>query len=330
MKINILFLLLILSNLSVFSKGNKLNDLVEIKEFETMVGPHPKALARLVWYVQKHGQLPGMNRLLLYGPPGTGKTKYAEEIARALNCNFLKMSGSNFINRYIGTGAANVKECFKKALFGGDDFSYQFNPNLPTVLFIDEVDVITHKSDETGEYKQAAAALWTELDNVKGNRNIFVIMATNNRDGIPATILNRLGTNQVVIDLPDPEKRRKLFKRYLNEDSDLKKDLNFLVKKSKGMSSRAIEDACGQAIEAADMDDEKLTKEILVDHLEKIQNPSDLNWIERVYKKLGENKEKVMLTTTGLSIIEVLSRIVSSNIKLFERSRPGINIIQAK
>lgn len=324
---NIIFVALLATlNLSVLSKSNKLNDLVEISDFKTMVGPHPKAFARLIWYVKKHGHIPKMNRLLLYGPPGTGKSKYAEELAKSLHCNFLKVSASEFINRYIGAGAASVKDYFKKALCGGEGF-YDFDPDLPTLLFIDEVDVITPKSGESGEYQQTAAALWTELDNVKGNGAILVVMATNNRDSIPVTILNRLGTNQVEVDLPDADKRRKLLDKYLGDNDHLKHNLELLIKKTKNMSSRSIEDACSQSIEAAAMDGVQLTEAIVLDHLKKIQNPSDLNFFERIYKRIGENKERLMLTTTMLSTVEVITRVVKN--LMVERSVPAFNLIQS-
>lgn len=298
---NLLFLCLIFSQIS-FSKNNQLNDLVEIKEIASMVGPHPKAISRLISYVKKENSLPMMNRLLLYGPPGTGKSKYAEEIAKTLNCNFYKVSASDFINKYVGAGAANVKECFSAALWGGEGFMWRYNPNLPTVLFIDEIDVISSKSDESGEYKQTSAALWTQLDAIKGNVNIYVIMATNKREAIPATILNRLGANQIEVDLPNEEKRSKLFELYLQDCEHLKKVFKCLVKKSKGMSSRAIEDACLQSVNSARLDEVELTKDMIIDHLEKIKNPSDMNFAKRLLNKIIENKEGIKFTTSLVNL----------------------------
>src|SRR3990167_2922083 len=170
MKKHSIFLLLALAANNALSIGNPFSSqqtdscpipkMVNIKELD-MVGPHPMELDDILKSLKNKVDT-GLNRMLMYGPPGTGKSKYAEEIARIANCNFIQMSGpslkgeSNPIQKIIN-------------VFAQARLTYSLNPSKPTVISIEEVEVISNKFVEST--KDLAATLWLELDKIKNNKN---------------------------------------------------------------------------------------------------------------------------------------------------------------
>ena len=296
MKKNKLFLLLLLlkqinitAHIFKYSSSNLNDELVEIEEFD-MVGPHPRAISIVLETLKKDGLFPKVNSLLLHGPSGTGKTKYAQEIAKALDCNFIKVSGSDLINKFVGQGAANIRELFEQAQ--RSEISFNFDCRRKTILFIDEIDAFANKEEKnSSEHIQTSIALWTELDKIKGNNHIFVIMATNNKGRLPDPILNRVGGNQIEVGLPNKEKRIKLFEFYLKDFPEMACHFDNFAKVSKNLSNREIESACDNAIIYSKVSGEELSKSIIIQHLEKSSNPDNYNFLGKWLTILNKKSE---------------------------------------
>ena len=268
------------------------NEPVEIDELTRMVGPHPRGILTII-NILKTGTVPRVNKLLFYGPPGTGKTKYAKEIAEAANCNFIKVSGSDIIDQFIGKGASNIRELFDKNK-RADKIGKGYDPRKPlTIICIDEVDAFANKDAKISllEYTQTATALWVALDNLE---DVFVIMTTNNRDKIHNTILDRLGANQIKIDLPNNQKRKLLFQLYLSEHPEVMPFLDSLVNHSDGLSHRSIENACIQAIENATAYTNGVIEKIAIKaFLKETKNPEGLNFMQRHWNWVKEKEPEI-------------------------------------
>lgn len=160
--------------------------------------------------------------ILLEGPPGCGKTMIARAIANEARCNFEHISGSEFINKFVGVGASNVRELFKKA-----------REKSPTILFIDEFDAIAgvDRSTLSGdggsmEYKQTINQLLTELDGFKSGDSIIVIAATNDADSLDAAVKRSGRFDRLIhVPLPNEDARRKLLNNYLGKLPSLGSDV---------------------------------------------------------------------------------------------------------
>ena len=133
--------------------------------------------------------------VLLYGPPGTGKTLLAKAVAGEAGVSFLYMSGSEFIEMYVGVGAKRVRDLFDKA-----------RKKAPCIVFIDEIDAIGSKrtGQENSEDRKTINALLTEMDGFKESDNIIVIGATNRVDDLDSALL-RPGrfTDKFCVPLPE-------------------------------------------------------------------------------------------------------------------------------
>ena len=149
-------------------------------------------------YLNAGAKLP--KGVILYGPPGTGKTLLAKAVANEANVPFLYMSGSEFIEMYVGVGAKRVRELFEKA-----------RKNSPCIIFIDEIDAIGSKrtDNDNGEDRKTINALLTEMDGFKETDNIIVIGATNRIDDLDTALL-RPGrfTDKFCVPLPETSEER--------------------------------------------------------------------------------------------------------------------------
>jgi cell division protease FtsH len=179
--------------------------------------------------------------ILLYGPPGTGKTHMARALAKEANMKFIAKCGSEFMDKYVGTGAKKVRELFVEA-----------RENAPAIIFIDEVDTIGMKRDEDNTHQeriQALNQLLAELDGFKQDDNIIVLCATN-RSEILDDALKRPGRldKHIYVGNPDVKTRKELFQIHtenkpLNNDVDMDK----LSKITHGVSCADISNICNQA-----------------------------------------------------------------------------------
>lgn len=152
--------------------------------------------------------------ILLEGPPGNGKTMIAKAIANEANCSFVHASGSSFIEMYVGTGAARVRQLFAEA-----------RARRPSILFIDEFDAVAgvDRSALTGgggdqEYKQTINQLLTELDGFSTDDSVMVIAATNNAGSLdPAVKRSGRFDRLIHVPLPDEVARTKLLRHYVQK-----------------------------------------------------------------------------------------------------------------
>ena len=252
MKKHSIFLLLSIVANNALSIGNPFRSkqadscpipqMIEIDELN-MVGLHPMELDDILKSLKNRVDT-GLNRMLIYGPPGTGKSKYAEEIARIADCNFIQMSGPSL--KEEGNPIQKIINIFTQAQHGGP-LVPSFDSSKPTVISIENLDAISNKFVEST--KDAAAMLWLELDRIKNNKNIFVFLSTNHKELIHTQILSRMGPNKIETKLPDKATRQKLFKFYLASFPELEEHFEKFVKASNKASHKDIVRACSNAIQ---------------------------------------------------------------------------------
>ncbi len=200
--------------------------------------------------------------VLLVGPPGTGKTSIARAIANSAGCVFIHVNASEFIEKYVGTGARRIRElfnCARQAIKEGKSKS--------VIIFIDEIDAVGGKRNdgECREYQQTINQLLTEMDGFDKEESIVVIAATNRPDILDVALL-RPGRfdRKVTIGLPDRESRRKILEYYCTKNKcPLAKDIDFayLAEHTDRMSGAELQNLVNEAaIEAARKDADTITQ----------------------------------------------------------------------
>lgn len=175
--------------------------------------------------------------LILLGPPGTGKTHIVRQICKMSRYNYISTSGSDFVNKYVGTGAANVRKLFNLA-----------SANSPTIIFIDEADSIISKrnygdsSGGTSEQNNTICKILELMDSLNTNDNTFVIFASNMPENKIDPAIKRSGRAEMMIklDYPTNEERKDLFKLYLKEYYTNQIDLDRVSKESYGLTGADI------------------------------------------------------------------------------------------
>ena len=193
-------------------------------------------------YTNLGGKIP--KGALLVGPPGTGKTLLAKAVAGEAQVPFFSLSGSDFVEMFVGVGASRVRDLFKQA-----------KEKSPAIIFIDEIDAVGRargKSNMSGgndERENTLNQLLTEMDGFGTNTNVIVLAATNRADVLDKALM-RAGRfdRQIFVDLPDIRERAEIFKVHL---APLKKveglDLDFLAKQTPGFSGADIANVCNEA-----------------------------------------------------------------------------------
>ncbi|MDD6223520.1 MAG: ATP-dependent zinc metalloprotease FtsH [bacterium] len=181
--------------------------------------------------------------VLLVGPPGTGKTLLARAVAGEANVPFYYISGSDFVELFVGVGASRVRDMFKQA-----------KHNAPCLIFIDEIDAVGRQRG-TGlggghdEREQTLNQLLTEMDGFGANEGIIIIAATNRADVLdPALLRPGRFDRQVTVDLPDVREREEILKVHARDkvlDKTVK--LEFLAKRTPGFSGAALENLLNEA-----------------------------------------------------------------------------------
>lgn len=193
-------------------------------------------------YTSLGGKIP--KGALLVGPPGTGKTLLAKAVAGEANVPFFSLSGSDFVEMFVGVGASRVRDLFKQA-----------QQKAPSIIFIDEIDAVGRsrgKSNMTGgndERENTLNQLLTEMDGFGTDTNVIVIAATNRADVLDKALL-RAGRfdRQIYVDLPNLTERAAIFKVHI-KPLKLHKDvdLNFLSQQTPGFSGADIANLCNEA-----------------------------------------------------------------------------------
>ena len=181
---------------------------------------------------------------LLVGSPGTGKTLLAKAVAGEAKVPFFSLSGSDFVEMFVGVGASRVRDLFKQA-----------KDKSPAIIFIDEIDAIGRargKNNFTGsndERENTLNQLLTEMDGFGTDTNVIVLAATNRSDVLDKALM-RAGRfdRQIYVDLPDLNERRAIFKVHLKPLKSVKSlDLEFLAKQTPGFSGADIANVCNEA-----------------------------------------------------------------------------------
>ena len=205
---------------------------------------------------------------LLVGSPGTGKTLLAKAVAGEAKVPFFSLSGSDFVEMFVGVGASRVRDLFKQA-----------KEKSPSIIFIDEIDAIGRargKNNFTGsndERENTLNQLLTEMDGFGTNTNVIVLAATNRADVLDKALM-RAGRfdRQIYVDLPDLNERREIFKVHLKPLKYIKTlDIDFLAKQTPGFSGADIANVCNEsALIAARKNKKSVGKQDFLDAVDRI------------------------------------------------------------
>ena len=217
-------------------------------------------------YTDLGGKIP--KGALLVGPPGTGKTLLAKAVAGEAGVPFFSMSGSDFVEMFVGVGASRVRDLFRQA-----------KEKSPCIIFIDEIDAVGRarsKNPSMGgndERENTLNALLTEMDGFGTNSGVIILAATNRADMLDSALL-RAGRfdRQIHVDLPDLNERKEVFvvhlKRVKTDDSV---DIDFLARQTQGFSGADIANVCNEAaLIAARHNSKAVCKQDFLDAVDRI------------------------------------------------------------
>ena len=222
---------------------------------------------------------------LLVGPPGTGKTLLAKAVAGEAGVPFFSMSGSDFVEMFVGVGASRVRDLFRQA-----------KEKAPAIIFIDEIDAIGRargKGVMTGgndERESTLNQLLTEMDGFGTNSGVIILAATNRADVLDAALL-RAGRfdRQIHVELPDLQERKEIFQVHLRPlKLDETVDIDFLSKQTPGFSGADIANVCNEAaLIAARGSRKKIGKQDFMDAVDRI-----VGGLERKNKIMTEEEKR--------------------------------------
>ena len=234
------------SKAQLFDKENGTNvtfrDVAGLHEAKTEIEEIVEFLKNPKRYTDLGGKIP--KGALLVGPPGTGKTLLAKAVAGEANVPFFSLSGSDFVEMFVGVGASRVRDLFKKA-----------KEKAPCIIFIDEIDAVGRargrnpNMGSNDERENTLNQLLTEIDGFGTNSGIIVIAATNRADILDKALL-RAGRfdRQIYVDLPDLNDRKEIFQVHLrNVKIDSSVDVDLLSRQTPGFSGADIANVCNEA-----------------------------------------------------------------------------------
>jgi len=236
-------------------------------------------------YTKLGGKIP--KGALLIGPPGTGKTLLAKAVAGEAKVPFFSLSGSDFVEMFVGVGASRVRDLFKQA-----------KEKSPAIIFIDEIDAIGRargKNAMTGsndERENTLNQLLTEMDGFGTNSGVIVMAATNRADVLDKA-LTRAGRfdRQIFVDLPDLLERKAIFEVHLKPIKlSENMDINFLARQTPGFSGADIANVCNEAaLIAARKSKKKVEKQDFLDAVDRI-----IGGLEKKSKIISPNEKKTI------------------------------------
>ena len=217
-------------------------------------------------YTSIGGKIP--KGALLVGPPGTGKTLLAKAVAGEAQVPFFSLSGSDFVEMFVGVGASRVRDLFKQA-----------KEKAPAIIFIDEIDAVGRArgkntfSGSNDERENTLNQLLTEMDGFGSNSNVIVLAATNRADVLDKALM-RAGRfdRQIYVDLPDIRERKEIFEVHLKPLTKAEGlDIEFLAKQTPGFSGADIANVCNEAALIAARKDKKVVeKQDFLDAVDRI------------------------------------------------------------
>ena len=224
---------------------------------------------------------------LLVGSPGTGKTLLAKAVAGEAKVPFFSLSGSDFVEMFVGVGASRVRDLFKQA-----------KDKSPAIIFIDEIDAIGRargKSNFTGsndERENTLNQLLTEMDGFGTSTNVIILAATNRADVLDKALM-RAGRfdRQIYVDLPDVRERKEIFKVHLKPLKTIKSlDVDFLAKQTPGFSGADIANVCNEAaLIAARKNKKSVGKQDFLDAVDRI-----VGGLEKKNKIITQEEKKTI------------------------------------
>ena len=236
-------------------------------------------------YTDLGGKIP--KGALLVGPPGTGKTLLAKAVAGEAGVPFFSMSGSDFVEMFVGVGASRVRDLFRQA-----------KEKSPCIIFIDEIDAVGRarsKNPAMGgndERENTLNALLTEMDGFGTNSGVIILAATNRADMLDSALL-RAGRfdRQINVDLPDLNERKEIFKVHLKPVKiDPTVDVDMLARQTPGFSGADIANVCNEAaLIAARHDKTHVGKQDFLDAVDRI-----IGGLEKKTKVMTEGERRTI------------------------------------
>ena len=247
---------------------------------------------------------------LLVGSPGTGKTLLAKAVAGEAKVPFFSLSGSDFVEMFVGVGASRVRDLFKQA-----------KDKSPSIIFIDEIDAIGRargKNNFTGsndERENTLNQLLTEMDGFGTDTNVIVVAATNRADVLDKALM-RAGRfdRQIYVDLPDLNERQEIFKVHLKPLKTIKNlDIDFLAKQTPGFSGADIANVCNEAaLIAARKNRKSVGKQDFLDAVDRI-----IGGLEKKNKIVtAEEKKTIAFHEAGHALVSWLLEYAAPLVKV--------------
>ena len=259
-------------------------------------------------YTDLGGKIP--KGALLVGPPGTGKTLLAKAVAGEAGVPFFSMSGSDFVEMFVGVGASRVRDLFQQA-----------KQKSPCIIFIDEIDAVGRarsKNPAMGgndERENTLNALLTEMDGFGTNSGIIILAATNRADMLDSALL-RAGRfdRQIHVDLPDLNERKEVFQVHLKPvKTDDSVDIDFLARQTPGFSGADIANVCNEAaLIAARHNSQTVSKQDFLDAVDRI-----IGGLEKKTKVMTQSeKRSIAIHEAGHATISWFTEFANPLVKV--------------
>ncbi len=261
------------------------NDVAGLEEAKVEVMEIVDFLKNPKKYTSLGGKIP--RGALLVGPPGTGKTLLAKAVAGEAQVPFFSLSGSDFVEMFVGVGASRVRDLFRQA-----------KEKAPAIIFIDEIDAIGRARGKApsfsanDERESTLNQLLTEMDGFGSNSGVIILAATNRADVLDRALL-RPGRfdRQIYVELPDLNGRKEIFKVHLKSvKTDSTVDIDFLAKQTPGFSGADIANLCNEAaLIAARRNKSLVDKQDFLDAVDRV-----IGGLEKKNKIISAHEKKVI------------------------------------
>jgi cell division protease FtsH len=300
------------SKAQIFDKDSRVkinfSDVAGLEEAKTEVMEIVDFLKTPKKYTALGGKIP--KGALLVGPPGTGKTLLAKAVAGEANVPFFSISGSDFVEMFVGVGASRVRDLFKQA-----------KEKAPCIVFIDEIDAVGRARGRNSNFganderENTLNQLLTEMDGFGTNVGVIILAATNRADVLDRALL-RAGRfdRQIHVELPDLNERKEIFKVHLRPIKLPKSfDIDFLSKQTPGFSGADIANVCNEAaLIAARKNKKAVGKQDFLDAVDRI-----IGGLERKNKIISmEEKRTIAYHEAGHATVSWLLEHASPLVKV--------------